>query len=329
MASFDALLSDNAQEKIADAASKSGAPIRGMLSEEFTSLFDHVTRQIASVSTGTKMAVVGDEEIGKTHFCTTMPPPITAIVTDLRFMLILQTQFRRTLAKPSLYTDQKFVKWLADKEIYIYNALVLNKETRRPDYVESVKQFETALKVVAKHVDKGTFLVDNSSDMRLWLNALVDEEAQFHNPVTGQPYRFQWGSANKIVRGMTETFRAKRMHFCLTAHTKPVWDKKGKEIANQTDVDWNRTTSGDLDLIMEGRKLYTSEAIAKSRGAQLVSAKSNKIGPYIRPWFVRKSTRWPEYAQLCGTNGYLYDMTFPSLQQDIINKVGFDIGDIR
>lgn len=326
---FDILLDKDAQQNIATAAKKSGSPIRGLLSEEFTSMFTHVTRQIASVSTGTKMAVVGDEEIGKTHFCTTMPPPITIIVTDMRFMLILQTQFRRTLAKPSLYTDQKFVKWLKDKEIYIYNAVILNEQTNRPDYVESVKQFEVALKIVAKHVDRGTFIVDNASDMRLWLNALVDEEAQFHNPITGQPYRFQWGSANKIVRGMTETFRAKKMHFCLTAHTKPMWDKKGKEIANATDVDWNRTTSGDLDLIMEGRKIYTSEPIARGRGATLVKSDKDKIGPYMRSWFVRKSTRWPEYAQLCGANGYLYDMTFQSLQEDVINKVGFDIGDIR
>jgi len=327
--SFDVLLNDDAQQNIAAAAKKTGSPMRGLLSEEFTSMFNHVTSQIASVSTGTKMAVVGHQEIGKTHFCTTMPRPITIIVTDMRFMMILQTQFYRTLAKPSLYSDQKFEKWLEDKEIYIYNAMILNKETNRPDYVESVKQFEVALKIVAKHVNKGTFIVDNTSDMRLWLNALVDEEAQFHNPTTGMPYRFQWGSANKIVRGMTETFRAKKMHFCLTAHTKPMWDKKGKEIANQTDVDWNRTTDGDLDLIMEGRKIYTSEPMAKARGAALVRSDKDKIGPYMRSWFVRKSTRWPEYAQLCGTNGYLYDMTFQTLREDIISKVGFDIGDIR
>lgn len=326
---FDMLMKEGSQKKIEKETAAHGTPIRGFLAEEFTQLFNHVTKFIASVSTGTKMAVVGDQEIGKTHFCTTLPPPITAIVTDSRFVMILQTIFRRTLAKPSLYTDQKFAKWLQDKEIYIYNAMILNESTNRPDYVASVKKFEDALKVVAKHVDRGTFVVDNTSDMRLWLNALVDEEAQFHNPVTGQPYRFQWGSANKIVRGMTETFRAKKMHFCLTAHTKPMWDKKGKEIANQTDVDWNRTTDGDLDLIMEGRKIQTAEAVAKQRGAKLVSSVRDKIGPYIRSWFVRKSTRWPEYAQLCGSNGYLYDMTFQSLQQDIIDKVGFDIGDIR
>lgn len=327
--SFDALLDDNAQEKIEQAAKEKGAPIRGFMSEEFSRFFTHATAHIASVSTGTKMAVVGDEEIGKTHFCTTMPPPVTALITDARFILILQTIFRRTLAKPHLYTDQKFDKWLQDKEFYIYNALVLDKNTNRPDYVESIKKIEDALKVVAKHVDRGTFIVDNSSDMRLWLNALVDEEAQFHNPVTGMPYRFEWGSANKIVRGMTETFRAKKMHFCLTAHTKPAWSDKGKEIPNATDIDWNRTTSGDLDLIMEGKKIYTTSAIAKQRGAQLARSEKDKRGPYLRSYSVRKSTRWPEYAHLCGTNGYLYDLTFPKLQQDIITKVGFDIGEIR
>ena len=318
--SFDDLLKMGGEKEVMKKSVEKGAPVHGIQSEEFLKYFDHVTSSLARVSTGTKMAVVGDEEIGKTHFTITVPKPVTYIITDSRLMEILFAIFRRTVPKPKANL-KNFKEWLTDKEYYVYHAIVMDEKTGQPDYIESVEQFKKVLAVVAKHVNHGTFVIDNTSDLRLWLNALVDKEAQFVNEKTGMPYRFEWGSANEVVRKMTETFRHKKIHFCLTAHTKPKYGAGGKEVPNQTEVDWNRKTSGDLDLIMEGRKIHTTTAVK--------NAPRDAVGPYIRAWTVRKATKWPEYTQLCGNAGIMEDMTWPKLRQDIIDKIGFDIEEIQ
>jgi len=325
--SLDELLSPDGEKKVMKKLAKKGAPVHGMQSPEFMAFFNQIADAIARVSVGTKMAVVGDQEVGKTHFLTTVPRPLTIIITDNRFVEIMYAIFRRKVqgARNMKQTKQleAFGEWLLDKEIYVHHACKISESTQTPDYYDSINQFKDVLKVVAKHVYTGTFAIDNTSDLRLWLNALVDKEARFVNEKTGQPYQFEWGAANEIVRGMTETFREKKMHFVLTAHTKPKYGKGGKLIPGVTNIDWNRTTSGDLDFMMEGRKLYGgidphSPDVAK-----------DDVGIYRRAWFVRKSTKWPEYAGLCGEGGVLYNMTWPTLRTDVLNKTGFDINFIQ
>ena len=328
MSGFDELLAEGGEKKIAKRSAKKGAPIRGIHSEEFLKFFGHITKSIARVSTGTKMAVIGDEEIGKTYFCTTMPKPIAAIVTDGRFMEIMFYKYRKEMGLKVVSITQKlladFKAWLVEKEIYLNHALVIDKDNQ-PDYLKSIESFKKTLKVITKHFDSGSFIIDNCSDLRLWLNALVDKEAQFVNETTGMPYRFEWGAANEIVRGMTESVREKRIHFCLTAHTKPKYSAGGKETSIMLP-EWNRKTSGDLDFIMIGSKLPISQQVAKASG---ITAVDGVIGPYRRLWRVYKSTKWPEYTQLCGKNGFLEDMTFPSLRADVKKKVGFDIQEVQ
>ena len=293
----------------------------GVHNAEFQAFFAHITESINRVSTGTKMALIGDEEIGKTYFLTTMPRPLAAAITDGRFMEIMFYKYRVSMKLKEIDMSQKlmtdFHHWLKEKEIYVYPALVLAKDNS-PDYVQSINKFEKALKVVTKHFDEGSFVVDNASDLKLWLNALVNKEAQFVNEKTGMPYRFEWGAANEIVRGMTECVREKRIHFGITAHTKNKYTTKGVETADLIP-DWNRKTSGDLDFILLGRK---------RRGVQVKSIKNvarDVEGPYKRMWRVYKATKWPEYTQLCGTDGWIEDLTWPTLRNDVKKKIGFDI----
>lgn len=325
--SLDDLMETGGTEKVMEAAASSGAPLIGMQSPDFLAYFDHVTKQLSKVSTGTKMAVVGEEEVGKTHFITTMPKPITAMCTDSRFMEILFAIMRRAnkntiRGKSGQQVLKLFKEWLIDKEYYIYHAVKIDIGTQQPDYVESVKEFEKVLGIVAKHVDQGSFVIDNTSDLRLWLNALVDKEARFTNETTGMPYRFEWGAANGMVRKMTETFREKKIHFCMTAHTKPKFSTGGKEVKGQTDIVWNKNTSGDLDLILEGRKLR-SATVTGGAGIR------DDVGPYLRAWNIRKCTKWPDYQHLAGQSGMLLNVTWESLREDVLNKVGFDIEEIQ
>lgn len=322
MASFDILLEDKGEEKAQQKLKKTGVKTSGVHSAEFQKFFGHITQSINRVSTGTKMALIGEEEIGKTYFLTTMPRPLAAAITDGRFMEIMFYKYRISTKMPKDTTmDRKlmtdFAEWLKEKEIYIYPALVLGKD-KGPDYIASINKFQDALKVVTKHFDEGSFVVDNASDLKLWLNALVSKEAQFVNDITGMPYRFEWGTANEIVRGMTECVREKRIHFGITAHTKAEYTKKGKE-TNKMIPDWNRKTSGDLDFIMIGRKRRITQQAAVKGTARDVE------GPYQRMWRVYKATKWPEYTQLCGKDGWMEDMTWHSLRNDVKAKIGFDI----
>jgi len=45
----------------------------------------------------------------------------------------------------------------------------------------------------------------------------------------------------------------------------------------------------------------------------------------MRMWRVYKATKWPEYTQLCGKDGWLEDMTWQTLRKDVKAKIGFDI----
>lgn len=316
---FDELLGSG-PEKVLNDLEKKGTPTKGTQSSEFLEFFSHITSSIARVSTGTKMAMIGDEEIGKTYFCTTMPRPIAGIITDGRFMEIMFYKFRKETGKDDIDT---FRNWLQEKEIFLYHALVIGKDNE-PDYVKSINEFKKALKLITKHFDEGSFIIDNVSDLRLWLNALVDKEAQFINEKTGMPYRFEWGVANEIVRKMTESVRQKPIHFCVTAHIKPKYTDGGKETAIMLP-DWNRNTSGDLDFIMLGNKLQVSSTIAAD---EKITAR-NALGPYKRLWRVYKSTKWPEYSHLCGNNGFIQDLTWPSLRADVKKKVGVDIEEVQ
>jgi len=329
--SFEDLLSEGGEQQVIQQAAKKGAPVYGMQSPEFMNFFDHIAKHIGKLYSGTKMAVVGDEEIGKTHFLTTVPRPLVIVITDNRFLEIMFAIFRRAhpqhRGKNREFLIKEFTVWLKDKEIYVHHAIVRDKVTSRPDYYKSIVQFKEVLTMVAKHVHTGTFAIDNASDLRLWLNALVDKEAQFVNKKTGRPYQFEWGAANEIVRGMTETFREKKMHFVLTAHTKAKYGEGGKIVKGKTDVDWNRTTSGDLDFIMEGRKIYMG--VDPDSPQMVQGLPKDAIGAYKRAWFVRKATKWPEYTQLCGNKGIMFDLTWPKLREDVISKIGFDIEEIQ
>jgi hypothetical protein len=330
--SFEDLMPDGGEKKVIAKAARAGSPVHGMQSPEFGQFFNQLAEHIGRLYAGTKMAVVGDEEIGKTHFLTTVPRPLTIVITDNRFLEIMFSIFRRAhpklRGKPMKVLIENFEAWLLDKEIYVHHGIVQDEDSSVPDYYASINQFKKVLKVVAKHVHTGTFAIDNTSDIRLWLNELVDKEARFVNEKTGQPYQFEWGAANAIVRGMTETFRQKKMHFVLTAHTKDKYGKGGKVIPGKTVVDWNRTTSGDLDFIMEGRKIYYGLDPDKQQTTPAGTV-TDAIGAYKRAWFVRKATKWPEYTQLCGNQGIMFDMTWPKLRADVLQKIGFDIAEIQ
>jgi len=158
---------------------------------------------------GLKVLVWGDAGVGKSYFALSAPPPIYVLDTEFGTMPV--------------------VRHFKDKEIYVFEAAILDPDTDEPDAEASLKKIERALATL-KDIDKGTIVLDSGTDIWGWLGAWVEQGAQKKGKMTsiGQPQRLEWSRANTRWRQLILRLMAKPVHFVITAQPQEEYSSKGE-----------------------------------------------------------------------------------------------------
>ena len=133
---------------------------------------------------GLKVLVWGDSEVGKTHFCMTMPDPVYIVPNVLHqkpaiLWCVIDTEFGTV---PLLH---KF----PGKQIFVYEAAVLDETTMEPDALKSLDKIEEALGTL-QAVEVGTICIDSGTDVWQWMGAWLEQTAK-RRTASGQPYQFE------------------------------------------------------------------------------------------------------------------------------------------
>lgn len=187
-------------------------------------------------SQGLKCLAWGDPETGKTFLSLTFPEPIYVIDTE--------------------FGTAPVARHFPDKEIYIYEAAVLDPDTDEPDIEKSLKELENAIAML-KDVDKGTIVIDSGTDIWSWLGAWVEQQARKAGRMTsaGTPQRLEWGRANLRWRQLILRLMAKPVNFVITAQLTEEYDSKG-QAAGTYRPRIQKQTAHMCDIIMRLEKVY-------------------------------------------------------------------------
>jgi len=186
---------------------------------------------------GLKTMAWGEAEVGKTFFGLSGEPPIYAIGTEFGIGPVL--------------------RHFPDKEIYVYEAAILDESTDEPDIEASLKNLEVAISTL-KDVDRGTILIDSGTDIWGWLGAWVEQQARKAGKMTsaGTPQRLQWGRANLRWRQLILRLMAKPVHFIITAQVSEEYNDKGQPTGVYRPR-IQRQTAHMCDVILHLEKTFT------------------------------------------------------------------------
>jgi len=185
---------------------------------------------------GLKILVWGPPEVGKTFFGLSAPPPIFALSTEFGVAPLL--------------------RHFPNKEIYIFEAAVIDPETNEPDANKSLGKIEEALGTLL-NITSGTILIDTGTDIWGWLGGWVEQEARRLGRMTRieTPVRTEWGRANIRWRQLILRLMMTPAHFVITAQPQEVYDSSGNPLGEYRPR-IQRQTEFMCDLVVHMDKVY-------------------------------------------------------------------------
>ena len=189
---------------------------------------------------GLKIMVWGPPSVGKSHFALSAPPPI----------FVLDTEFG----------SAPLLRHFPEKEIYIYEAAVLDEESDEPDAEKSLRQIEIAISTL-RDVETGTIVIDSGTDIWSWMGGWVEQEARKRGKMTSAdtPQRLEWGRANLRWRQLILRLMAKPVHFVITAQMTEEYDSKGQALGSYKPR-IQKQTEHMCDIIIRLQKSYSKAA---------------------------------------------------------------------
>ena len=182
---------------------------------------------------GLKILAWGDAEVGKTFLCLSAPPPVYIVDTE--------------------FGSAPVIRHFKDKEIFVYEAAILDPTTSEPDPDLSLKKVEKAL-VALKNVTAGTIVIDSGTDVWDWLQAWMERTATKRTKTKGV-YRFEWARVKQRWRQMVLRLMAKPLHFIITAQPQEIYDAEGRATGTYRPR-IQRATPFMVDLILKIDKVY-------------------------------------------------------------------------
>ena len=156
--------------------------------------------------TGLKVLLWGEPETGKTHAALTFPPPVYVVDTEFGTAPLLH----------------KF----EGKEIYVFEACQLDARAE-VDPLQSLEAVEKAITALQR-LEKGTVVIDSATDIWQWIVMWLEQTAR-RKTESGQPYRFEYGEANRRYRKLIMRLMAQPVNVVLTAQVQSVFDIDGRE----------------------------------------------------------------------------------------------------
>ena len=185
---------------------------------------------------GLKIMIWGPTATGKTHFAMSAPPPI----------FILDTEFG----------SAPLLRHFPDKDIYIYEAAVLDEESDEPDAEKSLRQIELAIATL-KDVEQGTIVIDSGTDIWSWMAGWVEQQARKRGKMTkaDTPQRLEWGRANLRWRQLILRLMSKPVHFVITAQMTEEYSSRGEQLGTYKPR-IQKQTPHLCDIIIRLEKVY-------------------------------------------------------------------------
>lgn len=151
---------------------------------------------------GLKIGIWGPPETGKTYFIGTCPEPVYVIDTEFG-------------------TAQVYKYHFPDKEIYVKNVRIAQKDPTKVDYEATFKQIEDAVYSL-QDLERGTIAIDSMSDVYTWMNAWVEDTAPRQKSKSGNTYMMQteWGKRNTRYRNLVYSMISLPINIVFTAQPK-------------------------------------------------------------------------------------------------------------
>lgn len=196
---------------------------------------------------GLKCLAWGKAEVGKTYLALSFPSPIYVIDTE--------------------FGTAPVTRHFPEKDIFIYEAAILDPSTDEPDVEASLKNLEEAVATL-KDVSTGTIVIDSGTDIWQWLGAWVEQQARKSGRMTsaGTPQRLEWGRANLRWRQLILRLMAKPVNFVITAQAAQEYTSKG-EATDDYRAKVQGQTPHMCDIIVELQKTY----VLVEKGKPMVS----------------------------------------------------------
>ena len=177
------------------------------------------------ITRGLKVALAGDEDVGKSYTALSFPPPIYVINTEPLGII-------------------RIVHHFPGKDINIFDAFVIDPNTDQPDPIASIDAIDEAIRAL-RDLKEGTIVLDSATHLWQWVQSWLNEQ-QVKRTKSGTILQFEYAIAFDKYRAMVLRLLARPTHFVMTSQMRDVYDARGQSTGGR-EPRWFGETPHQVD----------------------------------------------------------------------------------